>query len=88
VCEWWARHISGGREGGREGFAYLSLVSTATALEGVLAKVGNGNHATEVAHVHSIGIGLVVESLFEELSRTVRDHAITLHFSESKTSIA
>ena len=41
-----------------------------------------------IAHVHSIAVTHIEETLLEESGRTVTNHAVTLHLSESETSVS
>ena len=42
---------------------------------------------TSVADVHSIAVRNIKETFLEEASSAVRDHAVTLHLSETKTTV-
>lgn len=49
----------------------------------------NWSHqSTDFADVDSEGIRNLEETLFQESSSTVRNHTITLHFSETQTTIS
>lgn len=68
--------------------SYLSLVAAAPALIGVCARVGDGHEATQVTHVHLVGIRCLKQPLLQELSCTMSDLTISLHLSETQTSIS
>ena len=59
---------------GELGGGDLCLVLAPLALKLVLVQIGNGNEATEVANVDSIGVRALKETLLEELSRTMRNN--------------
>ena len=67
--------------------AHLCLVLTSSALEGVCLQVGDGNEATQVADMHPVGIRSSVESLMKELRCSVSYLTVSLHLTESKTTI-
>lgn len=73
---------------GGETFAGRFRSQSYPALERVGTEVGHHQKAAVVAHVGVVGIGDLEETLPEELRRTVRDLAITLHFAEAKASVA
>ena len=41
-----------------------------------------------LAHMNSVAVRYIEQPLFQESSRTVRNHAVTLHLTETKPSIA
>ena len=50
-------------------------------------KVRFAEETTSVADVHSVAVRHIKEALFEEARGAMRDHAVTLHLSESETAI-
>ena len=52
-------------------FGDLSLVAAAFALEGVVAQVGDGHQAAQVAHVHRVSVGNFEKTLAKELKTEV-----------------
>ena len=67
--------------------AHLCLVLTASTLECVIPQVSDGNQATQVAHMDSVGIGHLKKTLSQELRRAVGDLTITFHLAKTKTTI-
>lgn len=59
-----------------------------SALELLLGQVGLANEATGLTDVHAVGVADLEETLLQKPGSSVRDHAVTLHFSESKTSVS
>jgi len=53
----------------------------------VLLDVGLTEESTRVAHVYAVAVRHIKQSLLEEASRTMRNHAISLHFSETKSTV-
>lgn len=67
----------------------LGLVLARTALELVLAQAGNRCHqAANLADVNSESIADIKKTLLQEGRRSVRNHTVTFHFSETQTSIS
>lgn len=66
----------------------LGLVLARSALKLALAQAGDGRHETaDLADVHAESVRDVEETLLEEGGGAVRDHAITFHLSETKTTV-
>lgn len=63
-------------------------LAAAFALVDLRVKISLAEEAADVTDMDSILVRNVHGSLLEESSSTVRDHAVTLHFSKSKTSIS
>jgi hypothetical protein len=53
-----------------------------------LLEVGLAEESTGVAHVDTVAVRDVEKTLFEEAGRSMRDHTVTLHLSETQTSIS
>lgn len=68
--------------------SYLSLVAAAPALVRVCARVRDGHEATQVTHVHLVGVRRLEQPLPQELSGAVSDLAIALHLSETQPSVS
>ena len=70
--------------------AYLADVLRALAdgaFELLLGQVSLAYEATDLAHVHLVVVGDIEEALFEEAGSSVRNHAVTLHLTESQATI-
>lgn len=65
----------------------VRFVFATPALERILLQICNGYQPTTFTNMDPICIALVKQSLFEEVSCTMGNHAISFHFSKSKTSI-
>ena len=63
------------------------FVAAAATLVGVVACVGDGHEAAQVAHVHLVGVGRLEQTLPQELGGAVGDLTITLHLTETQTAI-
>ena len=66
---------------------YSCFVLASPALKGVGLQVCNGNESTDVADVHTVGVRGSKQSLVEKLCGTVSYLTVSLHLSESQTSI-
>ncbi len=66
---------------------YLSLVFAAPTFEGVGLKVGDADQSTEITDVHFVGIRHSEQSLVQKLCRTMCYLTVTLHLTETQTSI-
>jgi hypothetical protein len=66
----------------------VGSVVAVLALEPLLVQVSLANQTADAADVHAIQIGHVEETLLQESSCAVRDHAIALHLSETQTAVA
>lgn len=58
------------------------------AFELLLGEVGLANEAAGFADVHAVAVADFEETLFQEASAAMRDHAVTLHLSESEATIS
>lgn len=54
----------------------LCRVLARAALKTVLRQRSNGHQSAEIAHMHTVCIRSIKETLLEELGYTVRDHAV------------
>ena len=75
------------------GVRYLDLADVLgriapSAVVLALEQVRLAEQATGVANMHSVAIRDVKEALFEEPGGAVADHAVTLHLTESETTVA
>jgi len=52
-----------------------------------LFQVSFAEETADGAHMDAVGVGDIEQSLLEEPSTSVRNHAVTLHFSEPKATI-
>ena len=66
---------------------YLCFVLATAALVRIGLEVSNGNQTTQVADVHFVGIWGCIQTLVQELGSSVCYLTVTLHFTETKTSI-
>lgn len=57
------------------------------ALELLLGEVGLADETTGFTDVHAVAVADLEQPLFQEASAAVRDHAVTLHLSESQATI-
>jgi len=53
----------------------------------LFSEVGLADEATGFTDVHLIGIRDIKQSLLEETRSSVRDHAVTFHLSETKSTV-
>lgn len=67
--------------------SHLCLILASLALEGVISQIGDGNQSTEIANMNSIGIGDLKKTFAQKLSSSMRNLTITLHLTETKTTI-
>ena len=67
----------------------LVLVVAVLAFERVLLQLRNNSHEpADIAHMDTEWVRDIKEAFFEEGRCTVGDHAVTLHFSETKSTVA
>ena len=66
---------------------YLSLILAAATLEVVAAEVGNDNKAADVTDMNAVRVTDLKETLAQKLCSTVRDLTVTLHLTETKTTV-
>lgn len=67
---------------------YLGFVLASLAFECVVSQISDGNQSAEIADVHAIRIGYLEQALTQELGSTVRYLTITLHLTETKSTVA
>jgi hypothetical protein len=67
-------------------YVLARVADTAVVFE--LFKVGFTEETTDRTDVDTVMIGDIEQSFFEETSTSMRDHAITLHFSKTKTTVS
>jgi len=53
-----------------------------------LKQIGLAEESTSVAYVDTVAVGHVEEALLQEAGSAVRNHAVTFHLSETKTTIS
>ena len=68
--------------------ADVVLLVAVLALEALLLDVCLTDESALCADVHAIVIGHIEETLLQEASSAVRDHAIALHLTEAEAAIA
>lgn len=66
----------------------LGRVLAPFALIGLHPQVWHHDHATQITNINCVWIRNVIQSFLEELSCTMWNLTITLHFTKSKTTIA
>lgn len=66
----------------------LGLPFASIAVVGVFGQSRLANEATDVTDEHAVLIGHVHGSLLQESGSSMRDHAVTLHFSETESTIS
>jgi hypothetical protein len=74
------------------GIRYLDLsdvssVLAVMAFKPLFWKISNAHKATLLTNVNAIVVADIEQALFQETSSTMRDHAVTLHFSEPQATI-
>ena len=67
--------------------SYPSLVLASPTLKCVGLKVRYGNEPTEITDVDTVGIGGSEQPLVKKLSSSVSNLTVSLHLTESQTSI-
>lgn len=72
---------------------YLDLADVLTgvtplAFVAELLKIRHTEKTALLANVHAIAVAYIKEAFLKEASSTMRDHAVTLHLAESKTSVS
>lgn len=65
----------------------VCFILAASALKRILLQVCNGYQTTMFTNMDSVCITLIKQPLFEKVSSTMGNHAISFHFSKSKTTI-
>lgn len=63
-------------------------LATPFAFVNLRVKISLGEKTANVTNVNSILVWDIHSSLFQESGCSVRNHAVTLHFSESKTTVS
>lgn len=66
----------------------LRLLVASTALVRILGKPGLTDEPADVANEDAVLVRDVHCALLQESGSTVRDHAVTLHFAEAKTTVS
>ena len=66
---------------------YLCFVAAATTLVGVCACVGDGHESAQVAHVHLVRVRCLEQTLPQELGGPVSNLTITLHLTETQSTV-
>ena len=54
----------------------------------LLLDIGLAEQTALRAHMHSVAVAHIEKSLFQEATRAVTDHTVTLHLTETKTTIS
>jgi hypothetical protein len=65
----------------------VSSVLAVVAFKSLFRKISNAHKPTLLTDVNAIVVTDIEQALFQETSSTMRDHAVTLHLSESQSTI-
>lgn len=68
--------------------AYLRGVAAVLAFESLLSEVAYTHEAAHFTEVDFVQVTHIKESLLEESSCSMRDHAVTFHLTKAKTSVS
>lgn len=63
----------------------LRIATSAVVLQ--LFEVGFAEKTTLLTNVDTVRVRHVIETFFQETSSTVRDHAVSLHFTETQATV-
>ena len=65
----------------------IGFILATSTLEGTLFDISNCNQATALTDMNPIRVTLVKEPFFKEMGRTMRNHAVALHFTKPEPTV-